>query len=112
MGLEPEQRTKLLLRKRELSLSGDPLKAMKLQAAIDADEMPDPSLLSGDVKTDFPLHGDVSIEIPPRVGQGSSKAAWIEFAAKVTDIDGEVLSRMKRDDIIDMLEARGNIPSK
>jgi len=113
MSLTTEERNGVLNRKRELHLSGRPMEALYVQQALDADEMPDPSLMSDTgVHSDVPLVGGVDIELPARHGKGSSKGAWIEFAAKVTDIDTEVLSRMTRDDIIGALEARGNIPEE
>ena len=113
MGLTQDERNKLHNRKRELHLAGRSLDSMYIQRALDADELADPSLMSDDgVKTDIPLVGGIDIEIPPRHGKGSGKPAWIEFAAKVSDIDAEVLSRMSRDDIIGSLEARGNITSE
>jgi hypothetical protein len=112
MSLTEERRNEIRLRKRHFHTTGDPIKAMRLDMALADDVEPDPSLMvENGVKTDIALVGGVNIEIPPKIGKGSSKTAWLEFAAKVTDIDGEVLSRMKRDDIIATLEARGNIPS-
>lgn len=112
MGLTTEQRNAIYNRKREYSLSGDPMSVLHLQRALDADEMPDPTLMADTgVKTDVPLAGGVEVEIPPRSGKGSGIKAWRKFAALVTDIDAEVLSRMtSRNDIIKMLEAKGNIP--
>lgn len=41
---------------------------------------------------------------PPRTGQGSSRAAWAEYAESVgVDIDDD----MSRDDIIDAIDDRG-----
>ncbi len=112
MGLSTEERNAIYNRKREYSLSGDPMAVLHLQRALDADEMPDPTLMADSgVKTDVPLAGGVEVEIPPRSGKGSGIAAWRKFAALVTDIDADVLARMsKRDDIIEMLVAKGNIP--
>lgn len=114
MGLTTDQRNAIYNRKREFSLSGDPMSAMYLQRALDADEMPDPTLMTDvGVKTDIPLVGGVEVEIPPRHGKGSGIGAWRKFAALVTDIDTDVLARMtKRDDIIKMLVAKGNIPGE
>ena len=111
MGLSAKERNEVLNRKRELHLAGRALDALYVQQALDSDQLPDPSLMTDDgIKTDVPLVGGVDIEMPARHGKGSSKEKWVEFAAKVTDIDTEVLSRMTRDDIIGALEARGNIP--
>jgi hypothetical protein len=113
MGLTQDEQNKIFNRKRELHQKGRVMDAMYLQRALDADEMPDPSLMEdGGIKTDVPLLGGVDIEIPARHGKGSGKPNWVEFAAKVTDIDSEVISRMTRDDIIGTLEARGNIPEE
>jgi hypothetical protein len=114
MGLTDVEANKIRARIRELRLGGDPLKAMRVQQALDADEMPDETMMSDTaVKTDAPVKRGTDLTIPPRTGKGSGKKAWIEFAAKVTDIDPEVLSRMgERGDIIKMLEAKGNIPSE
>lgn len=51
------------------------------------------------------------LEVPPRVGPGSGKKAWIEFGAKVSDLDEAVLDKMNRDEIIEILETRGIIPT-
>ncbi len=111
MGLTEEQRNQIQNKKREWSLAGDPMKVLYLDRALEADEMPDPSLMSDlGVKTDIPLVGGVNLEIPPRWGKGSGQATWAEFAAKITDMDAEVLSRLTRGDIIKTLEANGNIP--
>ena len=92
-------------------MRGEPFTAIELQQALDADEMPDPSLMTDTgVQTDTPLTGTVDLTVPPRHGKGSGVAKWREFAALVTDIDSEVLQRMDRDDIIESLEAKGNIP--
>jgi hypothetical protein len=113
MGLSTDERSKVLNRKREMHQTGRVMDALSIQRALDADEMPDPSLMADDgVKTDVPLLGGVNIEIPPRHGKGSGKPTWVEFAARVSDIDSEVISRMTRDDIIATLEARGNIPEE
>ncbi len=113
MGLSTEERNAIFNRKREYSLSGDPMSVMYLQRALDANEKPDPTLMiDSGVKTDIPLAGGVEVEIPPRHGKGSGIATWRKFAALVTDIDADVLARMtKRDDIIKMLVAKGNIPN-
>ena len=112
MGLTDIQANKIRARIRELRLSGDPMKAMRIQQALDADEMPDETMMSdGVVKTDAPVKRGTDLTVPPRTGKGSGLKNWIEFAAKVTDMDAEVLSRMGgRDDIIKMLVAKGNIP--
>ncbi len=111
MGLSTEERNDILNRKRVYSLSGHPMEVMYLQRALDADEMPDPTLMvDSEIKTDVPLAGGVEIEIPPRHGKGSGVKAWVEFAALVTDMDSEVLGRLSRDDIIKTLVANGNIP--
>ena len=113
MGLTELERNEIHNKKREWSLAGDPMKVMYLDRALEADEMPDPSLMSDlGIKTDIPLVGGVNLEIPPRWGKGSGQKAWAEFAAKVTDMDAEVLSRLARGDIIKTLEAKGNIPSE
>ncbi len=111
MSLTTEDRNKIYNRMRYFRMGGDPVTAFKLKAAMDADEMPDPSLMSDTgVQTDTPLKGTVDLTLPPRHGKGSGVAKWREFAALVTDIDTEVLQRMDRDDIIEALEAKGNIP--
>ena len=114
MSLTAEQESQLLARKRELHRTGNPVEAMKVGEAMDAGVMPDSSLLTlpEGIKADVPLMGDVELEIPPRHGKGSGIKAWATFAAKVTDMDAEVISRLQRDDIIATLEARGNIPSE
>jgi len=113
MGLTNLEEHKIRTRIRELRLGGDPLAAMKLQQALDADEMPDESQLSdGAVHTDAPVKRGTDLTVPPRYGKGSGKKAWIIFAAKVTDMDGEILDRMQRDDIVKMLVAKGNIPDE
>jgi hypothetical protein len=115
MPLDDKQKSKIGLEIRKARLSGDPMRAMRIQAALDAGELPDSSLMgeSGGVKTDRPVKGNVDLTPPPRTGKGSGVANWRKFAAKVTDVDAEVLSRMnKRDDIIDMLVAKGNLPSE
>ena len=114
MGLTETEANKLRARVRELRLGGDPMKAMKLQQALDADEMPDETMMSDTaVRTDAPVKRGTDLTVPPRFGKGSGKKEWIKFAAKVTDMDAEVLSRMGgRDDIIKMLVAKGNIPDE
>ncbi len=112
MGLTELERNEIHNKKREWSLAGDPMKVMYLDRALEADMMPDPSLMTDlGVKTDIPLVGGVNLEIPPRWGKGSGQAVWAEFAAKITDTDAEVLSRLTRNDIVKMLEANGNIPT-
>ena len=111
MGLSTEQKHAIYNRKREYSIAGHPMEVLYLQRALDADEMPDPTLMADTgVKTDVPLAGGVEIEIPPRHGKGSGVKAWVKFAALVTDMDSEVLGRLSRDDIIKTLVANGNIP--
>ena len=114
MSLTVEQERELMLRKRELHRTGNPMEAMKVGQAMEAGVMPDSSLMSlpEGIKADVPLMGEVKLEIPPRHGKGSGIKAWVEFAAKVSDMDAEVLKRLTRDDIISTLEARGNIPSE
>ena len=112
-GLTGTETTKILLRVRALRMSGRPMEAMKVQQALDADQLPDPSLMKdGGVKADARLVGNVDLTVPPRHGKGSGQKAWVGFAALVTDMDAEVLERMQRDDIIGTLEAKGNIPSE
>ena len=111
MSLTTEDRNKIHNRMRHFRMRGDPVTANKLLLAMEADKMPDPSLMTDSgVQTDVPLKGDVDLTVPPRHGKGSGVAKWREFAALVTDIDSEVLQRMDRDDIIESLEAKGNIP--
>ncbi len=113
MGLTTKERNKVLNRIRHFRMSGDPLAALRMEQALAVDEMPDPTLMTDEgITTDVPLVGGVDLTLPPRAGTGSGQKAWIEFAAKVSDIDAEVLTRMSRDDIIGALEARGNIPSE
>lgn len=112
MSLSQDERNKIHLRIREFSITGDPISAAKLRASLEADEAPDPTLMAASgIHADIPLKTNIDLEIPPRWGKGSGKDNWVEFAAVVTDIDEEVLSRMTRDDIVATLEARGNIPS-
>ena len=113
MGLTNLEEYKIRARIRELRVGGDPIAAMKLQQALDADEMPDESQLSdGAVHTDAPVKRGTDLTVPPRTGKGSGLKKWQEFAAKITDTDSEVLSRMQRDDIVKMLVAKGNIPDE
>jgi hypothetical protein len=113
MGLTAEQEQQLRRRKTELHQSGKAIEAMKIGLALEAGEMPDDlNLLSdGGVRTDFPVHSGTNLTPPPRKGPGSAKADWIKFAAVVSDMDGEMLARMSRDDIIATLEAKGNLPA-
>jgi hypothetical protein len=113
MSLTSVEANEIRGRIRELRLGGDPMAAMKLQQALDAGEMPDQSeLATTDVRTDAPVKRGTDLSIPPRYGKGSGKKIWAAFAAKVTDVDGEVLDRMQRDDIVKMLVAKGNIPDE
>ena len=113
MGLTNLEKHKMLERIRELRLGGDPMSAMRLQQALDADEMPDESMMATTtVKTDAPVKRGTDLTVPPRFGKGSGLKNWQTFAAKVTDMDSEVLSRMQRDDIVKMLVAKGNIPDE
>ncbi len=112
MSITTKDRNKIYNRIRHYRMRGEPTHAHTLELAMAAGEMPDPTLMSDSgVNTDTPLVGSVDLTIPPTHGKGSGIKAWVEFAAKVTDIDSEVLQRMGRDDIIETLKARGNIPA-
>jgi hypothetical protein len=94
---------------REHSRRGTPELGARLKKAWEAGEdIPSELLDFSGIKSEKENKG--ILELPPRTGPGSGKKAWTEFAVSVSDLDSAVLDKMNRDEIIEILEARGIIP--
>lgn len=92
---------------------GDPVKGGILQEHITARTAPPPDLLYfGEIK---PVGGKIArldIEIPPWVGKGSGNEVWRNFAKQVSDTPEDVIDRMDRNDIQQLLVSLKIIPPK
>jgi len=88
---------------------GDPVKAYAIQEHINARTKPPGELLYfGDVR---PIGGvGAPPDMPPRVGKGSTRLVWQNFAKQTSDLEHEIIDSMSRDDVIRALEAQGVIP--
>lgn len=96
---------------RQHSRLGHPEKGAKLRHLFDNDPENIPSDLL-DFSGLRPEKESVGkLEAPPRAGKGSGKEAWTDFALKVSDLGEEVLEKMNRDEIVEILETRGIIPA-
>ena len=107
--LDAELESRMRSMVRHWSIHGDPVKANRLRTHLEAGTKPEAALLSdGPLKPEKNVDLE-SIDVPPRNGKGSTKAAWQEFALEVADVEEEVVNRMSRDEIIKMLEVKGII---
>lgn len=89
---------------------GHPEHAATIERAVEAGKEPHPKLMNiGSVSPERVIDAS-DIEIPPRVGKGSGKDVWAEFALQVSDLEPEIVERMSRDDVIKSLEIKGIIP--
>ncbi len=96
---------------REWSRRGRPENGAALRQLFDAGEdIPSGLLDLTGLKPEKDTVG--KLEMPPRTGKGSGQLAWSEFAMKVSDLDEAVLSKMNRDEIVEILEQRGIIPTQ
>lgn len=92
---------------------GDPVKAGAIQAHIEAGTEPAADLLYfGEVKPRGGKISSLDIEIPPWVGKGSGTDVWRNFAKQVCDTPEEVIDRMDRNDIQQLLVSLKVIPQK
>lgn len=53
-----------------------------------------------------------NLKIPPRYGPTATLEAWAEFAKLTTDLEPEIIDKMVRKDIIEVLEIRKIIPTE
>ena len=96
---------------RKFVVSGNPQHAIKLILQMEA-HVPFAELeIPGEQKKSLPVRPETTVDtslvdIPPRHGNGSSKAAWAEFAKLVSDMDEEVIDQFTRGEIIEILEQR------
>lgn len=100
MALTTEQIAEMRKRLRAESEAGRPEISAGIQAAIDA----------GEFYEDPEVEEVAEVEQPPISGPGSGKAAWVEYARSISDIDDEVLDSITREDILAMLRANGLVP--
>lgn len=95
---------------REHSRRGSPEQGARLTKLFNAgEEIPSELLDFSGLRPEKETVG--KLEAPPRAGKGSGKEAWIEFALEVSDLGEEVLEKMNRDEIVEILETREIIPS-
>lgn len=86
---------------------GRPEKANRIRSLRDEGKpIPGELLDLSGVKSEKPI--EEKLEIPAR---NAKTDEWQEFAAKVSDFDSEVLEKMGRDEIIEVLEQREIIPT-
>ncbi len=97
---------------RQFSRRGQPEKGAKLITLFKAGDPIPYELLdpAGKVKSENPVEG--KLEMPARSGRGSGQPKWMDFAMKVSDFDEAILSKLTRDEIIELLEDRKIIKSE
>ena len=82
---------------------------MQMQADIPFDEIKLPDAPSApEVRPETNIESGL-VEVPPRTGKGSGTQEWRAFAKLVTDIDGNVIDSLGRNELIGVLEDRGVI---
>jgi hypothetical protein len=107
---------KLMTKQREYRLTGRPEWARDLQVQIDA-EIPYGEIVlpdeegAADAAKFFPETTVAAhlVELPTRMGRGSSRVAWVQFARLVSEVESEVIEALTRDGIIQLMEDRGII---
>ena len=89
-----EDRAQMINKMREFNGKGEPENAAKIQVAMDAGifDLGEPDVIVEEV------------EVPDATG---SKAKWVEYALKVSNIDPEVIEAQTKKDLINMLRANG-----
>ena len=97
---------------RVFSRQGKPEKGAKLITLFNAGEPIPYELLdpAGKVRSENPVEG--KLQMPARSGRGSGQPKWMDFAMKVSDFDEAILSKLTRDEIIELLEDREIIESE
>lgn len=110
-NLSDSDRHAIGLRIRDLRRTGKPFEAEALEGALRNDENPPASLMGkGKFKPEKSINVPLAdLVIPPRSGRGSGKNAWAELALTVMDVEPQVIEALSRDEVIDLLEARGII---
>ena len=99
-----------IVAQREWAAIGQPEKRWDIQRYLDrGEEVPEALLHASRVSPEKNANDPSAYEPPARSGKGSGKAAWVEFAAKTTDIEADVLEAMDRGDIVKLLEDRNII---
>jgi len=107
-GLNKPQQATMVQAIRELRRTGHPQEAQWLQVKLDAGEYdPEARQIVSGVRPEKKVTEDAPL--PPRTGRGSSRDAWVRFALANSGIDEAVIRGVTRDDLINMLEARGVI---
>jgi len=95
-------------------MHGFPEKAAVLTECLKQGRRPPANLVlinETDIKPEIPLASYEGLEIPPRAGPDATAEAWRAFAAKVTDMEPEIIAKMGRPDLISMLEVKKIIPT-
>lgn len=92
---------------------GDPVKGGQIQDHLTAGtEIPADLLYFGEIKPTGGKISSLDIEIPPWVGKGSGNDVWRAFAKQVSDTPDDVIDRMDRNDIQQLLVSLRIIPPK
>lgn len=92
---------------------GDPVKGGAIQDLITAGkEIPADLLYFGEINPSGGKISSLDIEIPPWVGKGSGNDVWRNFAKQVSDTPEDVIDRMDRNDIQQLLVSLRIIPAK
>lgn len=107
---------KLMDKMREYRLTGRPEWARDLKVQVDA-EVPYNDIVlpdeegAGNAQLFFPETTVAAhlVQLPTRVGRGSSRNAWIQFASLVSEVEAEVIEALSRDGIIKLMVDRGII---
>ena len=89
-----EDRAQMIDKMREFNGKGEPENAAKIHVALDAGifDLGEPDVIVE------------AVEVPDVT---SSKAKWVEYALKVSNIDPEVIEAQTKKDLINMLRANG-----
>lgn len=97
---------------RQFSRRGQPEKGAKLMTLFKAGDPIPYELLdpAGKVRSENPVEG--KLKMPARSGRGSGQPKWMDFAMKVSDFDEAILTKLTRDEIIELLEDREIIESE
>lgn len=95
---------------RRHTAEGDPVKAFILQDHItNRTHAPKELLYFGEIHPTRESD-EAPPDMPPRHSVGATKAAWVDFAKRTSDLEHEIIDSMGRNDIIKALEAQGVIP--
>jgi hypothetical protein len=100
MSYTDKETNTILERRRTFNRKGQPEKAAALMLQYE-NEVDFDKLLGSDEDKQAEVD---EMPHPPRSGPGSGKDAWQSFAKEISDLEDDVIDKMKREEIVQFLE--------